>query len=234
MHVDRSIRPEDLPAPPTPDEAARGFTGALLTLEPQPAVEEVGIGIGGHSRNGLVTLEEATSSFILWRNPADRGDPANLAELSDEARAQLDAEPESPLPDWIMAARERMRYPWLWDAVRTTRIADPEESARRTPESVLVEHVNYILMNTFREERVRGGDSGDLLGRATEAAVERGVPLRIDGAEVDGIRIDTDAHVLGVGARVGDRILSAVFPRDLVPHFDLAFATRATADPTPA
>ena len=228
VYLDESARPEDFPAPPTPDEVTRDFTGPLYTLEPQASVEEVGISVGSQTSNGRPVLEEATVNYVLWRNPADRSDPANLADISDEMRAQLDAPPLFPLPEWMTRITERMRYPWLWDAVRTTRAVRGFEDAWRTPEFILVEHVNYILMNTFRDERVVGSAPGELLGRVSERAVEHGAPVRIDGVEAAGIRIDTDAHVLGVGVALGDRTLTAVFPREHLPYFDLAFVARTT------
>ena len=228
VYLDESARPEDFPAPPTPDEVTRDFTGPLYTLEPQASVEEVGISVGSQTSNGRPVLEEATVNYVLWRNPADRSDPANLADISDEMRAQLDAPPLFPLPEWMTRITERMRYPWLWDAVRTTRAVRGFEDAWRTPEFILVEHVNYILMNTFRDERVVGSAPGELLGRVSERAVEHGVLVRVDGVDVAGIRIDTDAHVLGMGAVLGDRTLTAVFPREHLPCFDLAFVSRTT------
>jgi len=226
VYYDESARPEDFPAPPTPDEVARDFAGPLYTLEPQATLEEVGISVGSQTSNGVTVLDEATCNYVLWRNPADRSDPANLADISDELRAQLDAPPLFPLPEWMTRTAERMHYPWLWDSVRTTRIVEGFEDPWRTPEFILVEHVNYILMNTFRDERVVGSAPGELLGGVTERAVEHGVPVRIDGVDVAGIRIDTDAHVLGVGAALGDRVLTAVFAREHLPHFELAFAAR--------
>jgi hypothetical protein len=233
VYYDESARPEDFPAPPSPDEATRAFGGPLFTLVVQPALEEERISVGSQTSNGRLVLEEATCNYVLWRNPADRDDPANLADISDELRAQLDAPPLHPLPEWMTRTVERMRYPWLWDSVRTTRVAAGEDEVWRTPESLLTEHVNYILMNTFREQRVLGEAPGELLGAATERAVEHDVPVRIDGVDVTGIRIDTDAHVLGVGADLGDRVLTAVFPREHLPHFELAFATRPRETPRP-
>ena len=43
-----------------------------------------------------------------------------------------------------------MRYPQLREAVRTTWHRDSSE--RSSVRSVLVDHVNYILMNQFRRE----------------------------------------------------------------------------------
>ncbi|PJJ63323.1 hypothetical protein [Compostimonas suwonensis] len=232
MFIDRNSRPTDIPEPPTPDDVARAFAVPLLTLIEQDSLEEASIGTTSQTQTVTRTQERrlvmasATISYTLWRNPADRDDPANLAELSETMRASLDREPERPLPEWMHRTRERMRYPSLWEAVRTTHIIDASAVAWYTPVNALVEHVNYVVMNTFREERVRGRLPGELLGRVTEKAVEHGIPISIDGTDVPGMRIDTDPHVLGLGADLGDRILSVVIARDSLPFVDLALTTR--------
>lgn len=231
VYFDDSIDPLDLPAPPTPDDVARAFPVPLLTLVPQDAIGETLCGVGSHTTDGTVVMTTATLSYTFWRNPADRSDPANLADLPAAVRADLDAPPVRPLPEWILRARERMRYPLLWDAVRTTHIADPAEAPWHTPAFALVEHVNYILMNTYRDERVRAAPDefpGELLGAATERSIEHGIPVTVDGVDRPGMRIDTDAHVYGLGVDLGDRILTAVFARERLPSLALAFRSWPT------
>lgn len=101
----------------------------------------------------------------------------------------------------------------------------------QTPESTLVGHVNHIVTNTFREQRVVGGSPGELVSPATERHIEY-VTVRIDGADVSGMRIDTDSDVYAVGVALGDRILTAVVARDHLPYVTVAFAKRSV--PTPA
>ena len=232
VYFDDSIDPLDLPAPPGPDEIARAFPVPLLTLVPQDAIDETAVSTTSHTMDGATTLTEATFSYTFWRNPADRSDPANLADLPDAVRADLDAPPVRPLPEWMLRARERMRYPLLWDAVRTTHVVDPAEVRWLTPAFALVEHVNYILMNAFRDERVRAAPDefpGELLGAATERSIEHGIPVSVDGVDRPGMRVDTDAHVYGLGVDLGDRILTAVFARERLPSLELAFRSWPTA-----
>lgn len=225
MFVDRSIPLEDIPQPPTLDEVARDFPLPLLTLVAQDSIDDAGVGTSQTRSPGRVVVQYASISYTLWRNPVDRDDPANLAELPDATRESLETLPPWPLPEWILTTRERMRYPALWEAVRTTHVADASAEPWHTPEYALVQHINYVLMNTFRSERVRGRMPGELLGRATERAIEHDIPVSIDGERVPGMRIDTDAHVLGLGADLGDRMLTAVIAREHLPFLDLAFST---------
>jgi hypothetical protein len=226
VHFDDSISPLDLPAPPSPDEVARDFPGPVIALASQNTLEEASIGTTLQRSNGREVMRTATITYTLWRNPLDYSDPANLAELSEETRSALGAEPIGPLPDWMIEARDRMRYPALWDAVSTTRIADASAMPWHTAEHALVEHVNYIVTNSFREERVRDEFPGELVGPVTERSIERGIPVSIDGVDVSGMRIDTDAHVFGIAADLGDRVLTAAIARDHLPFVRLEFVTR--------
>jgi hypothetical protein len=224
MWIDRSVRPSDLPPPPTPDEVAAGFPVPLFTLVTQDSVEEAGVSAASVTQDQRTVMTAATLLYTLWRNPADHDDPANLVDLTEEMRASLDAEPPWPLPEWMVRWRKRMRYPLLWDAVRTTHVSD--ESAWYSPELALVEHVNYVVTNQFRDARVRGGFPGELFDPATEDHVEHNIPISVDGVEVTGTRIDTDPHVLGLAADLGNRILTAAFAREYLPFLRPAFATR--------
>ena len=51
------------------------------------------------------------------------------------------------------------------------------------------------------------------------------VPVRVDGADVPGMRPDTGPNVFGVGVAVGDRILTAVIARDYPADSTVAFET---------
>lgn len=216
----------DLPVPPTPDEVARDFGLPIVTLAPQPAIEESYIGVSWQSEGTAVQVTSADVSYTLWNNPQDHSDPVNLADLDEATRAALDDTPDWPLPDWLLSARELMRYPSLWEAVRTTHLVDPEGLPWHTAEFALVQHVNYVLVNTFREERTDGSLPPDLQGEVTEKCIEHAIPVSLDGRSVPGLRIDTDPHVLGLAIDLGTQIVTAAIPRDYLPLVTLDFVTR--------
>jgi hypothetical protein len=221
MHFS-DINPEDIPPPPTVDEVAGLFSVPIMSFVSQPSLQELAVGTTGSSSNGgEMTLDSVTLTYTLWRNPGDREDPANLAELSDSERKALDAPPVRPLPDWMMERRELMRYPMLWEAVMTTRVSDAEW---QKPESTLVRHVNHVLMNTFREQRVVG-IPGELDSPVTERHIQP-VAVPVDGVDVTGMQIDSDPNVYAVGATLGDRVLTAVVSRDHLAWVRMAFVTR--------
>lgn len=217
------VDPMDVPPPPSIDSAAESFGTPVVGLLRQPSLSELGGGTVSSSTNGGPIIPESLAiSYTLWRNPRDRFDPANLADLTSQERESLEQEPVRELPDWMRETRRLLHFPSLWEAAMTTRVRDPEQ---QTPESVLVAHTNHILMNTFREQRVVGDFPGDLDSPVAEHHIER-FGVSIDGVEVPGLRIDTDPHVYAVGADLGDRILTAVVAREHLPYVEIAFETR--------
>jgi hypothetical protein len=222
------VVPEDAPDPRLRVvDQLRQMRVPILGLVPQRHVEDWGgFGVQSAHHDDVVDEMAATLSYTFWRNPDDRADPANLAELDERTREALDRQPAGPLPGWITDSIARMRYPMLWEAVRTTWLRDP---SRRDVRSALVEHVNYVLVNQFGASY-----PGDPHRRAgghplvDERSVESGFGIAVNGASVDGVRLDTDPHVFGVGADLGaGGILTAVIPRDALPVIRLAFSTRA-------
>ncbi|MDP9905583.1 hypothetical protein [Arthrobacter bambusae] len=118
-----------------------------------------------------------------------------------------------------------MRYPQLWDAVRTTWHRDPAE--RSSPARVLAEHMNHVLINRYRREWLGGIAWDRYAGDARRPPANRGVPAWIDGVEVQGVEIDTDPLVYGVGASLGQGgVVTAVLPRDELDYIRIEFAKR--------
>lgn len=222
--------PMDAPPPETVDEAAARFRVPLRGFVPQPALTELGVSTVGSSRNGGPSILDSVGiSYTLWRNPDDHDDPVNLADIPDALRESLDAEPVMPLPAWMLELRRLMRFPTLSEAVKTTRKGRLPESSGETTASVLVGHANHILTNSFRETRVRGGFPGQLESPIEERHLRPG-SVRVDGADVPGLHLDTDPHIVALGADLGDSILSIVVDREHLPFVTLAFETRAAGE----
>jgi hypothetical protein len=217
------VDPDDIQRPPTIDEVADVFSVPVMSFVWQDSLQELAVpSTESSSSGGLAIVDTVAISYVLWRNPDDHSDPVNLADLSDVERASLAEPPVRPLPDWFVAQRELMRYPMLWESVMTTRAA---HSGHETPESTLVDHANYIVTNTFRDQRVVGGLPGVLDSPVSVRHIQYG-SVRVDGVDVPGMRIDTDPHVYAVGADLGDRILTAVVARDHLEYVTVAFETR--------
>lgn len=225
----RGVLPEDAPDPRLRlIEQLRAMPVPILGLVPQPHIEDWGsFSMSSGTSNGVMHEMTVGISYTLWRNPADRDDPINLAELDDESRRAAEMQTPWPRPKWLLETVARMRYPMLQEVVRTTWRADNPH--RPTPAAELVQHVNHVLMNQYPARSAR--DPVALRGRpeppVDEHHVEYGVPVVINGVAVQGMRIDTDPHVLGIGAdlRAGG-LLTAVIDRDALSYLTIEFATR--------
>jgi hypothetical protein len=206
----------------------------VMGLVSQPALEDtdtVGLGYGQDDRG----YSEMTASvtYTLWRNPLDRSDPVNLADLDEQTRRATEDVPPWPRPAWLIEQMARMRYPQLWEAVRTTWHRDSSE--RFSVRSLLVDHVNYILMNQYRQALGLSGNPWDQPAPAvTDRMVNDQVSVHVNGIEVPGAEIDTDPFVYGIGAELaGGGVVTAVLPRTELKRIQVQFTTRS-GEPMPA
>jgi hypothetical protein len=208
-------------------EQARRLPMPVVGLVSQPHLEDWdAIGVGSGTRNGVLDSCEASVSYTLWRNPDDPDDPVNLAELDEQQRRALEVAPAWSRPQWLVEQVRRMRYPMLWECVRTQWSREPGGSD--TVAARLVAHVNHILVNQFRQTRVVGDEPPyELDNPVDERCVEARIPVLVDGTVRDGNRIDTDPHVYGLAVGLDERtVLTAALPRDTLPYLRLAFAVR--------
>lgn len=202
----------------------RRMPAPVFGLVPQRHLEDWdAFGLNSSSHDGELTSCEVSISYTLWRNPHNIDDPVNFAELDEEARELAYQEIARDRPRWLRERVRRMRYPLLWEAVVTHWSARPLDDL----ETRLAGHVNHVLLNRFPATRATGGLPAELDSPVDERHVERGVPLRVDGFERSGIRIDTDPDVFGVGVAVDEHTLvTAALPRDELRFIDVAFARR--------
>ncbi len=223
------ILPEDAPDPRVEQaERLRLMPIPIMGLVSVPSLEDtdtVGLGYGQDDRGYSDMTVSLT--YTLWRNPSDRSDPVNLVDLDEQTRRAIEGVPPWPRPAWLVEQVERMRYPQLWEAVRTTWHRDSSE--RSSVGSLLVEHVNYILMNPYRQEPGRGGNPWDQPAPAvTDLMVNGQVTVLVNGVEVPGAEVDTDPFVYGIGAELaGGGVVTAVLPRAELQRIRIQFATRS-------
>lgn len=220
------VLPEDAPDPRVDRaEMLNSMPIPVIEFADQLSLEIMDIGVSSSTDSAGYSVMTASVSATLWRNPEDRSDPVNLANLDDETRRSIEEVPPWPRPAWLIERVERMRYPFLWEAVQTT--WHREESEHTTLEFLLVQHANYILMNQFREELGLGLHDWDSPALTSEHSVRHGINVVIDGEAVAGAEIDTDPFVYAIGAKLANGgILTAVISREYLPYIDLTFAVR--------
>ncbi|WP_425861497.1 hypothetical protein [Arthrobacter sp. TWP1-1] len=222
------ILPEDAPDPRAEwVEKLKLMPIPVMGLMPQPSLEDtdtVGLSYGLDDRG----YSEMTASitYALWRNPDDRSDPVNLADLDEKTRRSIEEVPPWPRPPWLIEHVERLRYPQLWEAVRTIWHRDPSE--RFTVRYLLADHVNHILMNLFRQELWPGSNPWDQHAPTVTGRMVNGQARTVvNGVEVPGAEVDTDPFVYGIGAQLtGGGVVTAVLPRAELSHIQIQFTTR--------
>ncbi|GAB3598502.1 hypothetical protein GCM10027408_14710 [Microbacterium tumbae] len=100
------------------EELLKDMPIPIVVLAPQPSVELVNFGVST-SGSGINAMSVSMSA-TLWRNPVDKSDPVNLADLDPDTRRSIGEVLPWPRPAWLVESIERMRYPTLWEAVQTT------------------------------------------------------------------------------------------------------------------
>ncbi|MCR2809939.1 MULTISPECIES: hypothetical protein [unclassified Microbacterium] len=187
-----------------------------------PAITEI-TGFEGQSHLAV------SLSYTLWRNPDDRADPVNLKDLDPVEQEAVDDVPPWPRPSWLIEYVEMMRYPQLWEAVRTSWNSDVSEHT--TLAQQLVDHTNYILMNQFRKELgLAPGPTENGPWQVGPSSVNTAVTLDIDGKDVPAFEIDTDPFVYAIGAHVrNDVVVTVVIAREHLPYVRVTLRTQSAA-----
>ena len=221
----------DAPDPSAGFEArVRGLSYPVFQLRPQPSLThipgasfmEMGTPTGADESVGVVE-SSVSLNYTLWRHPDDHSDPRNEVELDPGIRQSIDEEPPWGRPAWLIERAQLLKYPMLWEAVRTSWQASPDPE-RHSLAQQLVDHTNHILRNRFREELgLRDGPSEDDGGWEAKTSAVRDASFTVDGQDRPAVQIDTDPFVYAVGFRVDENVVcTAVVPRDSLPLIDLA------------
>lgn len=223
----RGVLPADVPDPRIQqNRRLRDMPSPIVGLIVQPSLEETdSFGISNGSDGDGYTEFSVSITYTLWRNPADRSDPVNLAVLDEEKRAAIETVTPWPRPAWLIEQIQRMRYPQLWEAVRTTwsrgGTADTSLAQR------LVDHANDVLNNQYPDQPIRAGLS--TAPRVTPNSVNSTVTVAVDGDPTPAAEIDTDPFVYAIGAETAPRtVVTAVLPRSELQHIQIRFGTRPT------
>lgn len=197
----------------------------LARFAEQPHLES----LGWNSFAGDTEEAMTSESLMLWREPADRDHPANLADIGAWLEAQLQVPPEL-LPPWADELRRRMRYPQLADAVRTTWRADgvtePVPELRRHVDAA---HANGIDQGVSRpfSERV---DDHHPMPIVTPRPIREGdvevCRVSVDDRELAGFALIGDPVFVGMACRLPTGgVMTCVIDRAALAWADLVFTT---------
>ncbi len=206
-----------------------GMPAPIMGLIPQPSLQDTdSIGVSSEQDTAGHASLSVSLTYTLWRNPADHSDPINLAVLSEQQRVAIETVPPWPRPQWLLERVQNMRYPQLWDAVRTTWNRDL--SGQRILVQELVDHANHVLNNQCQDGAEQPGSPP--APRLAKNCVNTAVTVVIDGVTSAAAEINTDPFVYAIGAETAPHtVVTAVLPRSALGHIQVAFATRPIIDP---
>lgn len=198
----------------------------VMGLVPQLSLEDTDtLGItDGHDALGLAEMS-VDVTYTLWRNPDDRSDPVNLAELNDETRAAVERTTPWPRPRWLVEHIQRMRYPQLWDAVRTTWTRDV---TRVTVTDALADHLDEVLTNRYPELAASRRGFERSMSRSAVALSSVGTTIRVSGMEQRAVEFDVHPTLYAVGVQLGPgTAATVVLPRHAVPYVEVSLVARS-------
>ncbi len=217
-------------APPTTAQRVEAFPVPVAGFIAQPHLELMPLASEWSSGNGegVLTERSVTLSYTFWRNPSNRDDPSNLRDLDEATKAALAAPPVRQLAPQLEEARQRGRFPMVWDAIRTTIVGGGED----LPDlgTALIDHATYILMNTFRDTRTAAINADPSSHPCTVDGAPRTehlqpAPFELDAVTYSGLLLDTDPDVWAGGIALADRLITVVVERALLDSLDLRYTT---------
>jgi hypothetical protein len=221
------VVPTDAPDPSIEsEERLRGVSFPVFQLKLQPSLTRTPI-TGFTESSGPAGREELSVLFTytIWRYPDDRADPRNEIELDERTRRAIAEEPPWGRPAWLIEQAQILRYPMLWEAVRTAWHAFPEPQIASLPQQ-LIDHTNHVLRNRFREELGLPAGPSTSTDWKVRAASVTDATVKVDRYDRAAVHIDTDPFVYSVGFQVDEHVVcTTVLPRDSLPFLDLALTT---------
>lgn len=201
-------------------EAVAAFPGPVYGFVSQPQLQE----FAATTREATGRVVQIGLSYSFLRLPQRPDDPVNFIELTAEQRQAIERASASTLPGWLKEQIARMRYPTLFDAVRTS-VPIPAERAHPI-EARLAAHMLDTLQATRPRTATTESAQYGFPPLFHDDDVIRGMPVRVDGETVRSYRVETHPDIVGVGIHHNDAYVTAVVPKGVLPAIDLAFTLR--------
>lgn len=182
--------------------------------------------------NGKTVARKAifSRSYTMYRNPETPTHRSNQLRLDPVTERALEELTPANLPQWVYRARERMRYPSIWEAVQTHWFADEEglSAPWHSPGELLRQHVEYVLRNRHRESVGLTTADDDVERELVSRSSIQPTMVWLDGELIHGWSIDTERAVVGVAVRLsGRRVLTAVVTRKYLRYAQPEFVSDA-------
>jgi len=208
------------PEPPGIDATLRTLGAPVFGFATQPRLAE----LAATTQTDRTRTVGVSLSYTYFRHPISRHHPANFVELTPEQDVAIERAEASSLPQWMIDQITRIRYPTLWDAVRTAKVVSGD--AKNALEQRLAAHANEFLRTRdphhvpVRIPRVATA------GRLSSADLLETTCVIVDRQPYHGRVLDAGPHMAAFGARVDRRYLTVVYDTRIAPRLHLEFTTR--------
>ncbi|NQX28495.1 hypothetical protein HQQ81_14200 [Microbacteriaceae bacterium VKM Ac-2854] len=215
-----SVGTGGMPGPPSVADIVASFAGPVYGFVSQSHLRE----FAATPASATGRMVQVSLSYTYLRVPARPTDPSNFVQLSPDQQRAIDAAEASSLPTWLKEQINRMRYPVLFEAVRTS-LPIPSERAHPI-ESRLAAHLSDALHALQPQLATVESSHHGALRQLQDEDIRRGVPVLVDGEWQRSFRIDAHPEVIAVGLQLEDCFVTAVVPRAMLPGLDLSFVRR--------
>ena len=163
----------------------------------------------------------ASLSYSYFRNPLNRNHPSNFVPLTPEQTRAIERAESSALPQWMIEQVVRIRYPTLWDAVRTAKVgpAEPKNSL----ELRLAAHANDVLRAQDPHHVPVKVPTATTTGRLSRGDLLESTCVIVDREPQRARLLQAGPHLTAIGARIDGRYLTVVYDRRTAPALKVEF-----------
>lgn len=220
MTMSTTPAPRSLPEPPGIEATLRSLGCPAFGFAAQPHLAE----LAATTETSRARVVGVSLSYTYYRHPIYRDHPTNFVDLTLEQSRAVERAEASNLPEWMIEQISRIRYPTLWDAIRTGKAVpgDPKNAL----ELRLTAHANDVRRTTNPHHVPVRAPHAIMTGRVSQADLLESTRVIVDREPHRGRLLDLGAHIVALGARIDNRYLTAVYDRRTAPRIALEFATR--------
>jgi len=209
------------PLEPSGVEATlRSLDGPVFGFAAQPHLSE----LAAATLSDRARVDGVSLSYTYYRHPLNRAHPSNFVDLTPQQVAAIERAESSSLPLWMVEQIRQIRYPTLWDAVRTAK-AGPGDR-KDALETRLAAHANDVLRARDPRHVAIRSPRNTSTGRLHHSDLLETTCVMVDREPHRGRLLEAAPFLTAFGTRIGKRYLTVVYDTRTAPKLALEFTVR--------
>jgi len=205
---------------PGVEATLRSLDGPVFGFAVQPHLSE----LAAATRSDRARVDGVSLSYTYYRHPLNRAHPSNFVDLTPQQVAAIERAESSRLPSWMVEQIRQIRYPTLWDAVRTAK-AGPGDR-KDALETRLAAHANDVLRARDPRHVPVRSPRATPTGRLHHSDLLETTCVMVDREPHRGRRLEAAPFLTAFGVRIGKRYLTVVYDTRTAPKLSLEFTVR--------